>query len=62
MYFFDSDNNTYVEVPEVQGHITYYKNVPAFISNGSYVQPTAIPNGMKMLSVSILLHSSSTNG
>ena len=52
MYFFDTDKNAFEEVPEVQGHITYYKYVPAFISNGSYINPIAVPNGMKMLSVS----------
>lgn len=50
LMFFDQDTNKYEVVPEVAGHITYYKYVPAFISNGSYVNPIAIPNGMKMIS------------
>ena len=52
MYFYDSDEDSYEAVPEVQGHITYYKNVPATLSNGSEIGPIAVPNGMKMVSVS----------
>ena len=50
LMFFDQDTNSYELVHEVAGHITYYKYVPAFISNGSFVNPVAIPNGMKMIS------------
>ena len=51
MYFQDSVSKKFESVREVQGHITYYKYVPARISNGTLVNPTAIPNGMKMVSV-----------
>ena len=49
MYFWDTSRNTVELVPE-ESHLVYYKNVPAYSADGRFVQPRAIPNGMRMIS------------
>ena len=36
-------------VPEISGHLTYYKYTPLYV-NGVLTQPSAMPNGLQMIS------------
>ena len=49
LYFFSS-NGTVSAVSETPGHLTYYKYVPVFTSNGTYANPEPMPNGLRMIS------------
>jgi hypothetical protein len=49
LYFFAS-NGTISIVPEVAGHLTYYKYTPCYISNGTLMNPVAMPNDLRILS------------
>ncbi|MCJ1393462.1 hypothetical protein MMC18_006337 [Xylographa bjoerkii] len=48
LYFMDSNGIT-TAVPEVAGHLTYYKYTPCYI-NGVLTYPSAMPNGLTMIS------------
>lgn len=48
LYFMDNTGVTTI-VPEVQGHLTYYKYTPCYI-NGHLTYPSAMPNGLTMIS------------
>ena len=47
--YFMYDDGTVEAVPEIQGHITYYKYTPAYTSSG-LKNPEAMPNGLRIVS------------
>jgi len=48
--YFQNNNGSTMMVPEVAGHITYYKYTPVYNSNGTLMYPEAMPNGLRAIS------------